>query len=145
MATLPQEYFVDCLFAGDPSGTEEVIARGRGIRMLSDYLKGYIDALCYPIYRGARNAGCVEVPVDQLAAATERIQRIGCLAVEGLEKGRAKVEVWAVRNHTIQEELERLLALSANGRSEYHSGVGQLLGYSEQHIRIFLETQRPTV
>lgn len=113
--------------------------------MLSEYLKGYIDALCYPIYRGARSAGCVEVPDDQLEAASLRIQRIGCIAVMGPTRHEGATEVWAVRNHSAQEELERLLALESGAREEYHRGVGKLLGYSEQHIRMFLETERPTV
>lgn len=113
--------------------------------MLSEYLKGYIDALCYPIYRGARNAGCVEVPDDQLDAATMRIQRIGCLAVVGPKRHDTTVEVWAVRNHSVQAELEQLLAMESENRDQYHRGIGKLLGYSEQHIRMFLEAERPTV
>ena len=74
--------------------------------MISDYLKGYIDALCYPIYRGARKAGCVEVPVDQVDEATDRIRRIGCIAVVGREVQPGIVEVWAVRNHSVRLELE---------------------------------------
>lgn len=112
--------------------------------MLSDYLKGYIDALCYPIYRGARGAGCVDVPAAQVEAASHRIQRIGCLAVVGRTRDDL-VELWAVRNHSVQQELERLLRLDAEAREEYHRGVGHLLGYSEQHIRMFLETERPTI
>lgn len=112
--------------------------------MISDYLKGYIDALCYPIYRGARKAGCVEVPVDQVDEATDRIRRIGCIAVVGRQVQPGIVEVWAVRNHSVRLELEDLLAQDV-ASPEYHEAVGRLLGYSEDHIRIFLETQRPTV
>lgn len=112
--------------------------------MISDYLKGYIDALCYPIYRGARKAGCVEVPSDQVEAACARIRRIGCIAVVGREAEPGVFEVWAVRNHTVRSELEELL-VQGTDRPEYHEAVGRLLGYSEHHIRIFLETQRPTV
>lgn len=112
--------------------------------MISDYLKGYIDALCYPIYRGARQAGCVEVPHDQVEAAQTRIQRIGCVPVVGREVQPAVFEVWAVRNHSVRRQLEELLAQGPDS-PEYHEAVGRLLGYSEHHIRIFLETQRPTV
>lgn len=112
--------------------------------MLSDYLKGYIDALCYPIYRGVRQAGCVEVPKEQIDFATARIRRIGCVAVTGRETRPGVFEVWALRNHTVQEELAELQKLDADS-PQYHEAVGRLLGYSEQHIRIFLETQRPTV
>lgn len=112
--------------------------------MLSDYLKGYIDALCYPIYRGARNAGCVEVPPEQVELAKARIRRIGCVAVEGRQLTSGMVEVWAVRNHSIEEELLKIFQLDPDS-AEYHEAVGRLLGYSEPHIRIFLETERPTV
>lgn len=113
--------------------------------MLSDYFKGYIDALCYPIYRGGRKAGCVEVPMDQVDAARRRMERIGCLTVIGREGGQGSCQVWAVRNQSTREELEKLLALGDEKQSEYHRGVGRLLGYSEQHIRMFLETERPTI
>lgn len=112
--------------------------------MISEYLKGYIDALCYPIYRGARKAGCVEVPADHVEEASARIRRIGCIAVVGREVQPGVFEVWAVRNHSVRRELEELLA-QGDDSPEYHEAVGRLLGYSEDHIRIFLETQRPTV
>lgn len=112
--------------------------------MLSEYLKGYIDALCYPIYRGARDAGCVQVPEDQIDAAVERIQGKGCLVVLGLKTPGGR-DVWAVRNHAVQKKIETLLEVAPTDRETYHRGVGKLLGYSDQHIRMFLETERPTV
>lgn len=112
--------------------------------MLSEYLKGYIDALCYPIYRGARRAGCAEVPADQVDEACARIQRIGCVPVVGREVAPGRFEVWALRNHSVQKELDALLQLEPDS-PEYHERAGRLLGYSEPHIRIFLETERPTI
>lgn len=112
--------------------------------MLSDYLKGYIDALCYPIYRGARKVGCVQVPKDQIEAAVDRIQGKGCHVVLGLDSPSGR-DVWAVRSLSVQKEIESLLEVAADDREAYHRGVGKLLGYSEQHIRMFLETERPTV
>ena len=113
--------------------------------MLSEYLKGFIDALCYPIYRGARDAGCVQVPADQVHRAVERIQKSGCFAVIGKETDTGEVVVWAVRNESVKRRLTELLALGPDEKERYHLEVGKLLGYSEQHIRIFLETEHPTV
>lgn|SRR5690625_927344 len=113
--------------------------------MLSEYLKGFIDALCYPIYRGARDAGCVQVPADQVRKAVARIQKSGCQTVIGKETDTGEVVVWAARNQSVQRQLTELMALGPDEKEQYHHGVGKLLGYSEQHIRIFLETEHPTV
>lgn len=113
--------------------------------MLSEYLKGFIDALCYPIYRGARDAGGVPVPAEQVAKAVARIQKAGCLAVIGKETDTGEVVVWAARNQSIQRRLTELMALGPDEKERYHHEVGKLLGYSEQHIRIFLETEHPSV
>ena len=83
--------------------------------------------------------------MEAVEAATARIQRIGCLAVKGVVRPKGTCDVWAVRNHKVAEELERLLSLAEEDPEAYHRGVGRLLGYSEQHIRMFLETERPTV
>jgi hypothetical protein len=112
--------------------------------MLSEYFKGYIDALCYPIYRGARKAGCLQIPLDQVEDAKKRINRLGCLCVMGKTIG-AEQEIWIVSGSTAEKELLGLFNLEDQDKQAYHKEIGRLLGYSEQHIRIFLETERPTV
>lgn len=112
--------------------------------MLSEYFKGYIDALCYPIYRGARDAGCVSIPADQVSKAIARIQKAGCHAVIGKESD-GEVMLWVVRNRGLERRLREILELETEDPERYHHEIGKLLGYSEQHIRIFLETEHPTV
>ena len=112
--------------------------------MLSEYLKGYIDALSYPVYRGARDAGCVQIPMEDVEEAEKRIQKSGCIVVKGKQSG-DNVEIWVVRSPAVEKEVMKLIDLYPEDKENYHKAVGKLLGYSEQHIRMFLETERPSV
>lgn len=85
------------------------------------------------------------MPAEQVAKAVARIQKAGCLAVIGKETDTGEVVVWAARNQSIQRRLTELMALGPDEKERYHLEVGKLLGYSEQHIRMFLETEQPSV
>lgn len=102
--------------------------------MLALWRKKYVQALCYPIARGARPAGLVGAQPQEVEAIQEVVGREGCLAyVESNGRG---FHVYIFKE---PEVLDLIRNRPAHGSEAYHRHMGRLFGYSQKYIEQFID------
>lgn len=102
--------------------------------VLALWRKKYVQALCYPIARGARPAGMVGARSDEVEAITELVCREGCLAhAEQHDHG---FHVYIFKE---PEVLDLIRNRPPPGGEDYHRHMGRLFGYSPKYIEQFID------
>ena len=103
--------------------------------LLPLWKKKYIQALCYPIARGARPAGMIGAATRELAEAKEVIQTSGCCSYA--ERHPSGYHVYIYKEAEVLERIKRKPLLSES--EQYHRYMGQLFGYSDKYIDEFIQ------
>lgn len=103
--------------------------------MLTLWKKKYIQALCYPIARGARPAGMIGAAARELEEVEGVIQTSGCCSYAERHPGGYHVYIYKE-----EEVLERIKAKPLLSESErYHRYMGKLFGYGDKYIDEFVK------